>query len=40
MAWNELFGSAHGLASLFTIGGVIVIGCGFFIGKRIEGEGK
>jgi hypothetical protein len=42
MAWNELFGSAVGLASLFTIVGVIVIGYGFyrFINKKIDEEGK
>jgi hypothetical protein len=42
MAWNELFGSAVGLASLFTILGVIAIGYGFyrFVSKKIEEEGK
>jgi hypothetical protein len=40
MAWNELFGSAVGLASLLTIVGVMVIGFGLyrFINKRIEEE--
>lgn len=42
MAWSELFGSAVGLASLFTIVSVIAIGYGFyrFISKKIEEEGK
>jgi hypothetical protein len=42
MAWNELFGSAVGVASLLTIVGVIVIGYGLyrFVSKKIEEEGK
>jgi plastocyanin domain-containing protein len=42
MAWNELFGSAVGLASLLTIVGVIVIGYGLyrFVSKKIEEEAK
>ena len=42
MAWNELFGSVVGLASLLTIVGVIVTGFGLyrFISKRMDEEAE